>query len=204
MSTPGPAMPQMFAQLERATACDDPLLLIGAAGFTELLAAGVHDGSARHDGPFVVADCGRIRAGSLGRELIPAASGGTLFLAEVGDLPLPIQREAVVLLEHCLGDIRAIASTRHDLPLRVRAGRFAEELYYRLAAIKVVVPTRGRPRPPGRYSAARRAALERFEREYCAGILDDAGGIVAGAARRAGISRQMLHRLLRRYRLDGA
>lgn len=197
-------MGHLFDQLARAAACDHPLLLLGPTQPAELLAAGVHDGSARRAGPFVVADCVAVRPGSLAGELIPAAAGGTLLLSEVADLPAAIQREAFAVLAPRGGAVRVIATTRHDLSRRVSDGRFAEDLYYLLAAIRVVVPTGARPRSPGRYSAARRAAIERFERDYCVGILDDAGGIVAAAARRAGISRQMLHRLLRRHRLDGA
>ncbi|HZS36885.1 MAG TPA: sigma 54-interacting transcriptional regulator [Polyangia bacterium] len=104
--------------------------------------------------------------------------------------------------EEILSDAVASALTAHAWPGNVRELRNVVE---RLALVGEL-DTRlraGKPRAPDEYHAARQDAIERFEKEYCKALLQHAGGVVARAAQHAGISRQMLHRLLTKHELRG-
>ncbi|MDH4050239.1 MAG: sigma-54-dependent Fis family transcriptional regulator [Rubrivivax sp.] len=136
----------------------------------EYLAKALHQASRRHAKPFVAVNCAAIPeslieselfghlpgsfsgAGPKGkRGLIDAADGGTLFLDEIGDMPLPLQARLLrVLAEHELlpigairphkVDLRVIAATHADLAALVQAGRFRDDLYYRLAGAHLALP----------------------------------------------------------------
>ncbi len=160
----------LYAQLEAVAHSNAPLLILGETGAGKDLAAeAVHQRSERHEGPFVVFDCGAAAASLLEGDLFgyekgaftgaaaaregmaESADGGTLVLDEIAELPLELQPKLLRLIERQelrhLGsntarhiDVRFIASTNRSLRAEVGAGRFREDLYYRLSALKVRIP----------------------------------------------------------------
>jgi two-component system, NtrC family, response regulator GlrR len=170
------AMRQTIALLERASASDATVLLEGETGTGKGKAAeAIHQASPRRDKSFVVVDCGAIPAPLLESELFghekgaftgadsrrigafEDASGGTLFLDEIGELPSDLQPKLLRALENRelrrIGsnkfiaiDLRVIAATNRDLRAEVNAGRFRSDLYFRLAVVKIPLPSiRQRP-----------------------------------------------------------
>jgi two-component system nitrogen regulation response regulator GlnG len=165
-----PAMRQVFAILERASAASASILFIGESGTgKELAARAVHEHSARRTGPFVVFDCGASTETLIESDLFghrkgaftgavadragafAQAHGGTLFLDEIGDLPLPLQPKLLRLLEAGevtpLGapkserfEVRVVAATHRNLWDEVGRGAFRGDLYYRLAVVEVHLP----------------------------------------------------------------
>src|SRR4051794_22462438 len=169
-------MRALFALLAQAAPSESTVLLLGESGSgKEVLAHALHGASARRDHPFVVVDCGSLAAGLVESELfghekgaftgadrartgaLEEASGGTLFLDEIGELPLEQQAKLLRALEarelRPLGaararpiDVRVIAATHRPLERLAATGRFRDDLYYRLAVIKLrVPPLRERP-----------------------------------------------------------
>lgn len=163
-------MRAMFARLERAAPTMETILLLGESGTgKELLARGIHDASPRKDAPFVVFDCSAVAANLIEAELfgyvkgaftgaaqnraglLEQAHGGTLFIDEVGELPLELQPKLLRALEarqfrrvggtsYAPCDARIVAATHRDLQGRIASGAFREDLYYRLAVVESVVP----------------------------------------------------------------
>ena len=190
---------------EASAAATSTVLVTGESGTgKEEIAAHLHRRSARAAGPFVAVNCGAIAETLAESELfghekgaftgstasrtgsVEAADGGTLFLDEIGELPPAIQVKLLrVLQERVFSrvgstvprrvDVRFVAATHRDLEADVRAGRFREDLFYRLAVIRIrVPPLRERPEdvePLARALLARiAAALGRRD----PGIDDDA------------------------------
>ncbi|MEO7112227.1 MAG: sigma 54-interacting transcriptional regulator, partial [Polyangiaceae bacterium] len=163
-------MRALFAQLSRAAETNETILLTGESGTgKELLAHAVHEASARRDGPFVIFDAGAVsptlaeselfghaRGSFTGADvdragLLAESDGGTLFLDEIGELPLDLQPKLLRALEtrqfRAVGsneiqkfDARIIAATHRDLRAASTAGRFRNDLYFRLAVIQARVP----------------------------------------------------------------
>ena len=163
-------MRALFARLERAAPTQETILLLGESGTgKELLARGIHDQSPRKDGPFVVFDCSAVAPTLLEAELfgfvkgaftganaarvglLEQANGGTLFIDEIGELPLELQPKLLRALEarqtrriggagHVQFDARIVAATHRDLAARIVSREFREDLYYRLAVVEVLVP----------------------------------------------------------------
>ncbi len=171
-----PAMRAAFAVLEQAAKTDATILLLGESGTgKELAARALHERSKRKDGPFVVFDAGAAAASLVESQLfghargaftganearegvLEAASGGTLVLDEIGELPLDLQPRLLRALESRtitrIGenkpraiDVRFVASTHRNLEEEVAAGRFRSDLFFRLAVIAVrLPPLRDRP-----------------------------------------------------------
>jgi two-component system response regulator GlrR len=166
-----PAMRRVFAVLEKAAETEATILLQGETGTGKDLAAeSIHMESARREGPFVVVDCGAIPAELLESELFGhergaftgatgrregaflAASGGTILIDEIGELPLDLQPKLLRVLErrevkrvgadtHSVVDVRVVAATNRDLRTEVNAKRFRPDLYYRLAVVEVRLPS---------------------------------------------------------------
>jgi DNA-binding NtrC family response regulator len=164
------AMRALFAQLEQAAATDATVVLLGESGTgKELLARALHDRSPRRQGPFVVFDCSAVAPGLVESELFghvrgaftgadrtreglfEQARGGTLFIDELGELPLDLQPKLLRALEsrhvRRVGgadwipvDVRVVAATHRDLRARVQEGAFRADLYYRLAVLVATVP----------------------------------------------------------------
>jgi DNA-binding NtrC family response regulator len=164
------AMKDLFGLLARVAPTEATVLLEGETGTgKELLAEAVHLNSGRHNGPFIVVDCGALPRDLIGSELfghargaftgaltqkrglIEEADGGTLFLDEVGELPLDLQPQLLRALEkrevRPIGEVRArkvnirvVAATNRNLAEQVRQGSFREDLYFRLAVVRAQVP----------------------------------------------------------------
>lgn len=162
-------MRRLFAMIERLDVSTVPVLITGESGVgKELVARALHDGS-KVSGPLVSFNCGAVARELLMSELFghrrgaftgatetrrgafETAEQGTLFLDELGELPLEAQPALLRVLEAgeirpVGGDqtskvkVRVIAATNRDLEKEVREGRFREDLYYRLAVIKLHVP----------------------------------------------------------------
>ena len=170
------AMRTAFALLERAAMSDVTVLVEGETGTGKGVAAeAIHRHSTRRDGPFLVVDCGAIPPNLLESELFghekgsftgatarrvgafEEASGGTIFLDEIGELAQDLQPKLLRVLEskefRRVGgngmhktDVRVVAATNRDLRAEVNAGRFRSDLYFRLAVVKVSIPAlRERP-----------------------------------------------------------
>jgi DNA-binding NtrC family response regulator len=164
------AMRAVFNALERAAPTTAPVLVTGESGTgKELAARAVHEISPRAHQPFEVVDCGGLPPTLIESELFghergaftgatgeregafERAEGGTIFLDELGELPLELQPK----LLRALGereirrvggkrtkrvDVRVVAATNRDLRREVNAGRFRADLFYRLAVIQVRMP----------------------------------------------------------------
>ena len=163
-------MRNVFAILERAAKGDSTVLVTGETGTgKEVVAEAIHRESARADSPFVVVDCASIPANLIESELFGhvkgaythamtdrtgafvQADGGTIFLDEVGELPVDLQPRLLRVLEtqtvKPVGsnafrkvDVRIVAATNRDLEDMVRARRFRSDLFFRLAVIRVMLP----------------------------------------------------------------
>lgn len=163
-------MRRLFSILTRLEGSLVSVLLEGESGSgKELIALAIHQGSQVASGPLVVVNCGAIARELVLSELFghkrgsftgavadrvgafASAHGGTLFLDEIGELPLDVQPVLLRALEsgeiRPIGEgdptkvnVRVIAATNRDLEVEVRAGRFREDLYYRLAVVKLTVP----------------------------------------------------------------
>ncbi len=170
------AMRRLFATLLRLEGSLASVLVEGESGVgKELVACALHEGSTAQKGPLVVVNCGAIARDLVASELFghkrgaftgavgarrgafESADGGTLFLDEIGELPLDIQPMLLRVLE--TGDVRqvggdesrhvrvrVITATHRDLVAETEAGRFREDLFYRLAVVRLrVPPLRERP-----------------------------------------------------------
>jgi DNA-binding NtrC family response regulator len=307
-----PRMREIYTLLDQASKLDITVLVNGETGTgKELAARAVHYQSVRKERRFVPVNCGALPAelveselfghakgaftGAAGmkRGLFEEAEGGTIFLDEIGELPLPVQVKLNRVLQEKeirrVGDtspvkvnVRVIAATHRDLKAEVQAGRFREDLFYRLHVFPVVLPplrerredvpllaghflekharVLGRPLQafdaealraltgypwPGNvrelenaveravavakgpavqlrdlpaevkgsqegaipaeqlarlpYREAVELARDRVTRDYLVALLRELDGNVTKAAERAGMARESLHRLLKRY-----
>jgi transcriptional regulator with GAF, ATPase, and Fis domain len=170
------AMREVFAILERVAGSNATLLIEGESGTgKELVARSLHQASGRARQPYVVFDCttvtkelaeselfGHVRGAFSGavsdREgAFQQANGGSIFLDEIGELPLDLQPKLLRVLEsgeirrvgdsqHRKLDVRVVAATHRDLHAEVRRGRFRADLLYRLSVVRVQLPPlRARP-----------------------------------------------------------
>ena len=164
------AMREVFGILEKVAATDLTVLVSGETGTgKELACRAVHNRSTRNKGPFVVFDCGAATESLIESELFghergaftgaiqsrpgvfELAHGGTVFLDEVGELPLDLQPKLLRVLEQRevrrVGsgrvrhvDVRVVTATNRLLRDEVAEGRFREDLYYRLAVVEIRLP----------------------------------------------------------------
>ncbi len=164
------AMQQVRTLIERVARSMAPVLVQGESGTgKELVARGIHQVSPRGAQPFVAVNCGAIPEALLEAEFFgyrkgaftgahedregffQAAQGGTLFLDEIGDLPMQMQSKLLrVIQERAVRpvgavtespvNVRIVSATHKDLGAEVQAGRFRQDLYYRLNVIRIHVP----------------------------------------------------------------
>ncbi|MEW6272575.1 MAG: nitrogen regulation protein NR(I) [Thermodesulfobacteriota bacterium] len=165
-----PAMQNIYKLLGRVAKNDATVLIEGESGTgKELIAKAIHYHSPRWQGPFVALNCSAIPRELLESELFgyergaftgaverragkfEQAAGGTLFLDEVADMPLELQAKLLRVLqerefsrvggrESLRTDVRIVAATNQELARAVRAGRFREDLYFRLNVVPIHVP----------------------------------------------------------------
>ncbi|HEY0191024.1 MAG TPA: sigma 54-interacting transcriptional regulator, partial [Kofleriaceae bacterium] len=207
----GPQMAALRQQIERIAAARSTVLVLGESGTgKELVARALHDASPRRDRRFVAVNCAAIPEALLEAELFghrrgaftdavrdraglfEDADGGTLFLDEIGELPLALQAKLLRVLQdgelRRIGDnqpihvdVRLIAATLRDLGEEVRAGRFREDLFYRLNVLPIHLPAlrdRAEDIPAlARFFAGRHARRHNLGEVE---VTDDAAAVLAG------------------------
>lgn len=164
------AMRGVFSLLAKVAATELSAILVGETGTgKELAARALHMSSARASRPFIVVDCGAVSKNLIESELFghekgaftgadrqragafEQADGGTIFLDEIGELPIDLQPKLLRVLErreikrlgaakHGDVDVRVVAATHRDLPAMIKKNEFREDLYYRLAEVVVGLP----------------------------------------------------------------
>ncbi|AKU94064.1 Response regulator of zinc sigma-54-dependent two-component system [Labilithrix luteola] len=164
------AMRRLYPLCERLASSSVPVLIEGETGTgKEVLAEALHESSARAAGPFCVFDCASVSphllesalfghergsfTGASGerRGVFEEAHGGTLLIDEIGELDLSLQPKLLRVLERgevqrvggnawLKVDVRVLAATRRDLDREVQAGRFRDDLFYRLAVGRIALP----------------------------------------------------------------
>ena len=165
-----PAMRRLRTELSRLVGSNATVIITGESGVgKEVVARAIHDLSDRSGKPYVAFNCATVPRDLFEGQLfgyrrgaftgatndhagvIRAAAGGTLFLDEIGELPLDIQPKLLRFLENGevfpLGerrplrvDVRVLAATHRNLSELVRAGKFREDLYYRLQVVPIIIP----------------------------------------------------------------
>ena len=163
-------MQEVFRAIRKLASVDAPVLIVGESGTgKELAALAIHERSARARGPFVAVNCGALPRNLIQSELfghekgaftdaharqigrIEAASGGTIFLDEIGDLPLDLQVNLLRFLQEqtiervgstrpIRVDVRVIAATHVDIEKQIEAEQFREDLFYRLNVLRLEIP----------------------------------------------------------------
>jgi DNA-binding NtrC family response regulator len=165
-----PAMQDLYRDVRKASGVDAPVMISGESGTgKELVARAIHQLSPRRDGPFISVNCAALPAHLIQAELfghekgaftgayqrkigrLEAASGGTIFLDEIGDLPLELQVTLLHVLQdkviERLGsnreirlDVRVIAASHVELEQAVADGHFRADLYYRINVLRLRTP----------------------------------------------------------------
>lgn len=163
-------MVEVYKTLARASMSTSTVLVMGESGTgKELVARAIHDNSPRRTKKFIAVNCGALAENLLESELFghlkgaftgaisekrglfEEATGGTLFLDEIGDISPALQIKLLRVLQECevkpVGatdsrkvDVRLIAATHRDLEALARAGKFRDDLYYRLKVISIELP----------------------------------------------------------------
>jgi DNA-binding NtrC family response regulator len=163
-------MRRIYPLCERIAASDAPVLIEGDTGTgKEVLAEAIHEASPRASGPFIVFDCtatppelfesalfGHEKGAFTGavstrRGAFEMAHGGTLFIDEIGDLGIPLQPKLLRAIERSevqrvgsdkwtRADVRIVSATRRDLDHEIAAGRFRDDLFFRLSVTRVELP----------------------------------------------------------------
>ncbi len=166
-----PAMQKIYRSIQKIASVDMPVLILGESGTgKELAARAIHEHSPRTTGSLMAVNCGALPPDLIQSELfghergaftgairqklgqIEMAAGGTIFLDEIGDLPLNLQVNLLRFLQEgtfkrvggiheLIADVRIIAATHADLEQAVNDGYFREDLYYRLNVLRLRMPS---------------------------------------------------------------
>jgi Nif-specific regulatory protein len=166
-------MQEIFSTIRKISPFDTTILIMGATGTgKELIARAIHFNGPRKTNQMITINCGAMSPELLESELFghkkgsftgavsdkpglfETASGGTLFLDEIGDMPMPLQVKLLRALQEGeirrVGentvrnvDVRVIAATNRDLSEDIEAGRFRQDLYYRLNVVPITIPPLG-------------------------------------------------------------
>jgi two-component system nitrogen regulation response regulator NtrX len=166
----GEAMKRVMVQLERVAASETRVCILGETGTgKELVARTIHERSPRANGPFITLNCAAVPAelieselfghekgsftGAAGRHVgkFEQADGGTIFLDEIGDMPLTMQAKLLRVLEEgeveriggdkpVAVDVRVLVATHRDLEVRVREEKFRRDLFHRIYVFPLVLP----------------------------------------------------------------
>lgn len=202
-----PSMQSVWELITKAASIKTTVLITGESGTgKERVARALHNQSDRVDRPFLVVNCAAIPEALMESELFGhekgsftgasqkylgmfrAAEGGTLFLDEVGELPAPLQVKLLRVLQERkvrpVGgsmeipvDVRVLAATNRDVESDVSAGKFRQDLYYRLNVIRIVIPPLRERQGDIPYLA------ERFVKRFAAEQGKDVRGLEADALR---------------------
>jgi transcriptional regulator with PAS, ATPase and Fis domain len=165
-----PAIRKVFEVVEKAAQSNAPVIILGESGTgKELVARAIHEGGHRKTGPYVQLNCAALNAALLESELFghikgaftgayrhrkgrfEAAHGGSIFLDEIGDIPLSVQVKLLRVLEHKqierVGDhrsvdvdVRIISATHQNLVRLIEQQQFREDLYFRINVIPIRIP----------------------------------------------------------------
>jgi two-component system response regulator HydG len=169
-----PSMEKLYRILSKVAGTTHPVLILGEAGTgKELVARSIHGNGPAADRPFITVDCGSLASGLIEGELfgyvkgsspagakaasvskvglLASANGGTVFLDEIGELPLELQTRLLRALQdreiRPIGGTQAVpinarilAATNKDLPSMVETGRFRKDLYFRLNVVNLHIP----------------------------------------------------------------
>jgi DNA-binding NtrC family response regulator len=165
-----PKMQEIFKTVGRVAGTDATVLIEGESGTgKELVADAIQRHSLRKDKPFIKVNCGGLPETLLESEMFghekgsftgavsrregrfELANGGTIFLDEINNMPPPLQMKLLRVLQHrtfervggnetLTVDVRIIAATNKNIEAEVKAGRFREDLYYRLNVVQIVIP----------------------------------------------------------------
>lgn len=165
-----PEMQAVYDRVQTVAPTNSTVLILGESGTgKELIARAIHQHSNRKEQAFIKVNCAALAEGVLESELFgheqgaftnairqksgrfELANGGTLFLDEIADIPLSTQVKLLRVLQErefervggtktIRVDVRLIAATNHDLPSRIREGKFREDLYYRLNVVPITIP----------------------------------------------------------------
>ena len=165
-----PEMDKLYRILAKVAQSSHPVLILGESGVgKELVARSIHTNGPHADRPFVPVDCGSLVPTLMESELfgyvkgaftganrakeglLASAQGGTVFLDEIGELPLDLQAKLLRALQekevrpvgatHRIPiNVRILAATNRDLPAMVEQGRFRKDLYYRLSVVNLRIP----------------------------------------------------------------
>lgn len=185
------AMQEIFEQISKVAPTNGRVLIFGESGTgKELIARAIHENSPRRDGSFIKVNCAAIPEELIESELFGSekgaytgatetregkfslADGGTIFLDEVGDMSLKVQAKVLRVLQEGefekVGshktrkvDVRVLAATNKDLGQEVQAGRFREDLFFRLNVVPIVSP------PLRRHKEDIPILVEHFVDSYC-------------------------------------
>jgi DNA-binding NtrC family response regulator len=166
----GETMQKLMAQIDRVAASESRVCILGETGTgKELVARTLHEKSKRAAGPFVTLNCAAVPAelieselfghekgsftGAAGRHIgkFEQANGGTIFLDEIGDMPLPMQAKLLRVLEESeverIGgdkpvrvDVRVVVATHRSLETLVKEGKFRQDLFHRVYVFPIVLP----------------------------------------------------------------
>ena len=193
---------EIMKQVDCVASTDSNVLLMGESG-TELIAAAIHQRSARADKPFLMVKCSADHEG-LG---LCEADGGTVFLDGITETSPLFQ---VNLLRALQKNVRVIAATDRNLDHEVAAGRFSSDLFRCLNAVTIVLPPlrEDLPVPAATNGHSTEAShedwvtLSTIEGRYVAQVLEHTRGNKQAAARLLAIDRKTLDRMIKRHHID--